>query len=284
MVKIDIVLDARAELGEGPLWDEATNRLWWIDIRGANLHRFDPASGRNETWSLREPPGSLALTRDGRLAVALASGLAWFDEASGTTTPFLPIEADKPATRLNDGRVDHKGRFWVGSMARTEHAPIGTFYRATIDGKLAVIRPAITVPNCTAFSPDGGKLYFTDTPTRRILTADIDQTTGNIGPMRLFAEVPQGGPDGGTVDAEAHLWVALWGGSALARYRPDGSLERLLDLPVRKPTCPSFGGPGFGIMYVTSARVALDDPRPGEGGLLAIDCGIKGLPECRFGD
>lgn len=264
------------------MWDERSQVLWWIDIVGEVVHRFEPATGLDRAWALPEAPGCLALARDGRLAVALASGLAWFDPASGTVTPFLPIEADNAATRLNDGRVDHQGRLWVGSMARNEGGAIGTLYRVDAPGTLTAIKTPITVPNCTAFSPDGRTIYWADSPTKRILAADLDPATGAIGAWRDFATVPRGVPDGGTVDSAGHLWVALWDGSALARYAPDGTLVGLVDLPTRRPTCPCFGGADLRTLYVTSATRGLTDIRPGEGGLLALDVDVPGLPEARF--
>ncbi len=281
MSEVRCALEAQAALGEGPVWCEVTNRLWWIDIVGQILHRFDPATGGDDTWPLPEPPGTLALCGDGRIVVALASGLSWFDPATGALTPFLPIDADNPATRLNDGRCDRQGRLWVGSMARKGGGPVGTLYRVS-GSTLTAIRPGIIVPNCTAFSPDGRTMYFADSPTKKIVSCTLNPETGEIGAPKLFAEPPRGAPDGGTVDAEGHLWVALWDGSALARYRPDGSLERLVDLPVRRPTCPAFGGEGLATLFVTSARNGLDAPGDVDGGILAFEPGVCGLPESRF--
>lgn len=283
MTDIACVLPARAELGESPVWCARTARLWWVDIRGERLHRFDPAAGADEVWPLPEPAGCLALGADGRIVLALASGLAWFDPGDAAVTPFLAIEADDPATRLNDGRVDRQGRLFVGSMARAGGGAVGTLYRADAEGGLAVMRRAITVPNCAAFSPDGRRMYFADSPTRQIVVSALDPATGDLGAPVPFATVPRGVPDGGTVDAEGHLWVALWDGAAIARYRPDGSLATLIDLPVRRPTCPAFGGADLGTLYVTSARTGLDAPGAADGGILAFRPGVVGMLEAFFG-
>ena len=283
MPAITIALDAKAILAEGPVWCARSNALWWVDIPGQILHRFTPATGTDATWPTPEPAGCLALAADGRVVVALASGLAWFDQAAATFTQFLPIEADNPKTRLNDGRCDRQGRLWVGSMARAGGGPVGTLYRVDPPATLHTIRHPITVPNCTAFSPDGTTMYWADTPTKQILATSLDPETGALGTPRVFATTPRGAPDGGTVDAEGHLWVALWDGSAIARYAPDGTLAELIDLPVRRPTCPCFGGPDLATLYITSASIGLDSPQPGEGGIIALDVGVRGLPETFFG-
>lgn len=283
MVAVRCVLEAGALVGEGPVWCAATRRLWWVDILGRSLHRFDPATGADTVWALPEQPGCLALAADGRLVVALASGLAWFDAAQGTVQPFLPIEADDPATRLNDGRCDRQGRLWVGSMKAGAQAAPGSLYCAEASGALRRVRGGIGVPNATAFSPDGRTMYFADTPTRRIVVSTLDPVSGERGAERLFAEVTRGMPDGAALDAAGDLWVALWDGAGLAHYRPDGTLVEIIDLPARRPTCPVFAGAGLEEMYVTSARFGLADPRPADGGLLMLRPGARGLAESRFG-
>lgn len=283
--QVDCVLPIGAELGEGILWCERTDTVWWVDIRAPSVNRFNPTTGANTAYPMPEPVGCLALGQDGRILAALASGLAWLDPATGTLTDFTRIEADEPRTRLNDGRCDRQGRLWVGSMNRAPEGPGGAFYCATADGALRRVIDKVGVPNCTAFSPDGRTMYFADSPTRKIRAWDLDPSTGEISNERLFAQIAddEGVPDGGTVDAEGHLWVAQWGGSQLSRFRPDGTRERTLPVPVRRPTCMAFGGPNLDILYITSARTGLTDPRPEEGGLLAVRTGVKGLREARFG-
>jgi sugar lactone lactonase YvrE len=282
---ISCVLPIEAQLGEGPVWCEREQVLWWVDIRAPAVNRFNPALGTNTAFAMPEPVGCLGLGQDGRILAALASGLSWLDPADGSLAAFTPIEADEARTRLNDGRVDHQGRLWVGSMNRTPDGPGGALYCATADGGLRLIESGIKVPNCTAFSPDGRTMYFTDTPTRRIRAFDLDPATGALANERTFAQIAdsEGAPDGGTVDAEGHLWVAQWDGSQLSRFRPDGSRERVVPLPVRRPTCMAFGGADFDTLYVTSARTGLAEPGPYDGGVLAFKPGVRGLPEARFG-
>ncbi len=243
----ECVVAARAELGEGAVWCSLRNVLWWVDINAPALHRFDPASGDDCAWLMPEPVGCMGLGADARVVVALASGLAWFDPASERVEMFLPIEADQPATRLNDGRCDRQGRLWVGSMARKGGEPIGTLYRCDARSPVAVLNH-IRVPNCTAFSPDGSTMYFTDTPTNRIRAFDVEPASGEISNAREFATVPEadGHPDGATVDAEGGLWVAHWDGWRVSRFHEDGRLDRSIRLPVPRPTCCAFGGEDLG--------------------------------------
>ncbi len=283
-MEISCVLPIAAELGEGPVWCERDQVLWWVDIRAPSVNRFDPSSGANTVFAMPEPVGCLALGAGTHILVALASGLSWLDPETGELAPFTPIEADDPRTRLNDGRCDRQGCLWVGSMNRGPDGPGGALYRAHADGTLARVRGGIGVPNCTAFSPDGRTLYFADSPTRRIRAFDLDPATGGLSGERIFATIADdaGVPDGGTVDAEGCLWVAHWDGARLSRFCPDGTLDRVVSLPVRRPTCMAFGGPDLDVLYVTSARAGLTDPGLDDGGVLAFRPGVRGLPEARF--
>jgi sugar lactone lactonase YvrE len=280
-------LDARASLGEGAVWCDRTQALFWVDINAPALHRFDPATGADRLWPMPEPIGCLALSQDRRIVVALASGLAWFDPDTGALDRFLPIEADEPRTRLNDGRCDRQGRLWVGSMRRSAGGPLGTLYRCS-GAEAAPMLTGIEVPNCTAFSPDGTTLYFADTPTNRIRAFALDAGTGELSDERDFASVPadEGHPDGATIDAAGGLWVAHWDGWRISRFRPDGTLDRSIRLPVPRPTCLAFGGPDLATLFVTSARIGLDAPglarAPLSGGVFALRPGETGLPEPRF--
>ncbi len=289
-MQIDCVLPAGALLGEGPVWCPEAGALYWVDIPASVLHRFDPADGSDRVWPLPEFAGCVALATGGRLVLALASGLAWFDPTSGAVTPFLPIEADNPRTRLNDGRCDRQGRLWVGSMQfGADIGPAGALYRCGADGTRATMLTGITVPNCLSFSPDGRTMYFADSPTRRIRAFALDPDSGEIGSEREFATVheDEGVPDGAAVDAEGCLWVAHYNGWRVSRFRPDGRLDRVVEMPVQRPTCCSFGGPGLDTLYVTTGSRNLDEEAlrrgPLAGGLFAFRPGVRGLPESRFG-
>jgi sugar lactone lactonase YvrE len=281
------VLPAAARLGEGAVWSARDAALWWVDILAPALHRFDPATGQDVAWAMPESIGCMALGKDSRVLVALASGLSWFDPSSGRLEVMHRIEADVATSRLNDGRCDRQGRLWVGSMDRS--GPHGALYCCEHDRPDAPRRvlAGISVPNSTGFSPDGGTMYFADSPTRSIRAFALDPATGEIDGGRVFATIEHGVPDGATVDAEGGLWVACWDGWRVLRFRPDGGLDRTVMMPVPRPTCCAFGGPDLRTLFVTSARNGLDDETlqkaPLSGGVFAFDPGIRGIAEATFG-
>lgn len=288
MIEPVCVLDARARLGEGALWCDRAHVLWWVDIEAPALHCFDPATGADHAWPMPESIGCLALGRDRSVVVALASGLAWFDPETQRIDRFLEIEAREPDTRLNDGRCDHQGRFWVGSMARNAAGARGRLYRCETTHATPMLA-GIQVPNSIAFSPDGRTMYFADTPTGTIRAFDLDPASGRLSGERDFAAIPpfDGLPDGAAVDVNGGLWVVHWGGGRISRFRPDGRLDRSIRLPVPQPTCCAFGGADLGTLFVTSARGGLDSEAlsraPLSGGVFSLRPGVRGLPEPRFG-
>jgi sugar lactone lactonase YvrE len=283
------VLDARARLGEGPVWDPREGVLYWVDIRAPALHRFDPASRSTRTWPMPEAIGSVALREAGGVLVALRSGLHVLDLDGGGLALVCAPEPDRPDNRLNDGRCDRHGRFWVGSMHQQLRAPTGALYRVDPDHTAHRLLGGITVPNSVAWSPDGRTLYFADTPTREIGAYPVDPASGVLGARRVFARVPDdaGYPDGATVDADGYLWSAQWDGWRVTRYAPDGGVDRVVDLPVQRPTSCALGGERLDVLYVTSAAAGLGPAElargPLAGGLFAVEVGVPGLPEPRFG-
>jgi L-arabinonolactonase len=283
------VLDAHNTLGEGILWNDLTSRLFWTDIESSELWSLHPATGSVQRWPLPERLCSLALTRDdNRLLLGLASGLAFFDLASGTLERLHDVEAQLPTTRLNDGRVDRQGRFVFGMFNQAEipKLPIGGFYRLNRDLSLERLPLGdVAIANSICFSPDGATMYYADSATREIRCCDYDPATGAIGRLRVFAaaDAAAGDPDGSTIDADGYLWSARWGAGQVVRFAPDGRVDRILALPAMQPTCLAFGGPELDVLYVTSASVGLQDARPDDGGLFARGLDVRGLPEQRFG-
>lgn len=289
---IDVVVDLKTTLGEGPLWDVAQQSLYWIDSADGRIFRSTAHGERIRAWEVGQKIGSMALTRDGDSAlVALQDGLWRMEFSTGELTLLAEIEADLPHNRLNDGKVDRAGRFIFGSMDTLEESASGKLYSYSPDGSLTVLDEGITVSNGPCFSPDGSILYFADTWTGEIWAYDYDLSTGAASNRRTFAAVDTssgGAADGATVDADGYLWQALVYGGKIIRYAPDGSVDRVIDFPVRKPTSVTFGGPDLDVLYVTSmAKPPL--PRfPGDGqlrgSLFAIrGLGVHGIPEPRFG-
>ena len=273
-------------LGESPVWDERAACLYWVDIRRPAIRRLDAASGNVQTWPMPALVGSIALVEDGRLLVALPQQLALFDPQTAALEAFVEPPPMPPEHRFNDGRCDRQGRFWVGSMHNITRAPEGVLY--CLEGtSLRAVRSGICIPNSLAFSPDGATMYFADSLRHALFAYDYDGARGAMGPERMLATtVPPGFPDGSTVDADGFLWNAEFNAARLVRYAPDGRVDRIVPMPVQRPTCCAFGGADLDVLYVTTASQHMkpDELRaqPLAGALLSLDVGVRGLPEPRF--
>jgi L-arabinonolactonase len=289
-VKVELLVAAQARLGECALWCDRKAALYWTDIEASTVSRWNEASGDVQQWTLPDRVGSFALcTQPDQLLLGLATGIALFNMATGAMSPIVPVEPQHPSTRINDGRCDAQGRFVFGMFNGAQGAAaIGHFYRVT--AQLHVERlplPPAGVANSIAFSPDGALMYFTDTWTRQICCADY-HADGRIGPPRPFVRIPdwQGFPDGSTVDSGGGLWSAQWDGGCVVRYDHTGVETARIPLPASRPTCPAFGGAELDRLFVTSARIGLDEAalraQPTAGDVFALLSGWRGLPEHRF--
>jgi sugar lactone lactonase YvrE len=290
-VKIDILLDVKTILGEGPLWDVAQERLYWIDSLGQRVFRATADGRELRSWLVPAAIGSIALTRDGTtLITALATGLHVLDPGTGEVTLITDPEPDLPRNRLNDGKVDRRGRFVFGSMDTTEQDRSGRLYRLDPTYELTMLDDNLAISNGPCWSPDDSTFYFSDTNSGEIWAYDYDIETGAVSNRRGFATIetsPTGGFDGSTVDSEGGLWNALVYDGKVVRYAPDGTVDRVIDMPVKKVTSVMFGGPALDTLFVTSmAKPPLprfpDDP-VSAGSLFTITgLGVTGLPEPRF--
>ncbi|KRR07940.1 calcium-binding protein [Bradyrhizobium jicamae] len=291
-MQIEIVADLKTTLGEGPLWDVEQQRLYWLDSIDGRVFRATADGRELRAWDVGAKIGSMALRRDGMHAlVALQSGVHDLDLESGVLTPIATPETHLPRNRLNDGKVDRRGRFLFGSMDTLEDEASGRLYRLDPDLSLHVLDEKIIVSNGPCWSPDDRTFYFADTWTGEIWAYDYEIETGAATKRRRFATVDRsngGAADGATVDAEGFLWQALVYDGKLVRYAPDGSVDRIIEMPVRKVTSVMFGGPNLDILYVTSmAKPPLPrfpDDGQQRGALFAITgLSVKGIPEPRFG-
>lgn len=291
-MKIEVVVDVKTTLGEGPLWDVEQERLYWIDSFDGRVFRATADGREIRSWDVPMKIGSMALRKDGSGAVvSLQRGFHLLDFATGDVTLIHDPEPDRRMNRLNDGKVDRRGRFFAGSMDTMEEGPSGGLYRLDPDFSVTRIDSGIICSNGPCWSPDDRTFYFADTWTGEIWAYDYDIATGAATNRRTFTRVDTsrgGAADGSTVDAEGFLWNALVYDGRLVRYAPDGSIDRIIDMPVRKITSVMFGGPKLDTLYVTSmAKPPL--PRfPGDGvlrgSLFAITgLGVTGTPEPRFG-
>jgi len=289
-MRIEVLVDVKTILGEGPLWDVEEERLYWIDSFGANIFRCTHDGREIRAWDLPQKIGSMALRQGGGAVLSLARGFHFLDFKTGDVELIVDPEPGKANNRINDGKVDKRGRFIAGTMDTMEEGPNGALYRLDPDLSLHRLASDIIVSNGPCWSPDGRIFYFNDTWTGEIWAYDYDLATGNITNRRVFAKIDTsrgGAADGSTVDAEGYVWNALVYDGRLIRYAPDGKVDRTIEMPVKKVTSVMFGGPKLDTLYVTSmAKPPL--PRfPGDGvlrgSLFAIHgLGIKGVPEVRF--
>jgi sugar lactone lactonase YvrE len=280
---------ARCHVGENPLYDEARDRLFWIDVRETPaIHAITLSTGAEAAWPMREDIGSIALAGDDRLLVALRSGFAFFDCGNGVLTPIVDPEPGLPHNRLNDGKCDATGRYWCGSMNPESGTADGSLYVLDRDLQCRKVLDDLVTPNGIAWSDDGATMYLADTRRGQIYAFGFDAEEGRLSNRRIFADLGAmpGGPDGATLDADGYLWSAQFDGGCLVRYAPDGAMDRIVRLPVTKPTSCGFGGQGYRKLYVTTATRDLSDDdlraEPLAGRMLVLDVGVAGRPPHPF--
>jgi sugar lactone lactonase YvrE len=284
-----VVVDCANELGETPVWDAAAGLLHWVDIFAGAVYSLDPAGGEPRRFTHDAAIGAVVPRARGGLV--LAAGRALIATGLDGTRPetLVEVEPDRPGNRFNDCRVDPAGRFFGGTKVNDpDEEGRGALYRIGADLRPSVAIADTGIANGLGWSPDGTTLYFIDSPLQRLDAYEFDPATGELGGRRTVARIdPDDGlPDGLAVDAEGGIWVALARGWTLRRYSPEGTIEAELRLPVRNPTCPGFGGPELGTLYLTSAHLRSDpgfaDDGPLAGALFGIDVGVAGLPEPAF--
>ena len=290
-VPAELVLDARAELAEGPVWDDVRRVLWWVDINAGHVHRFDPAAGSDGFVEVGVPVGCVTLAEDGALAIASSEALLHFDPETGAMETLATFDLGPVPSRSNDGKCDPLGRFWVGRLALDRTPGAGTLSRLDGSGFTTVVGD-LTIPNGLDWSVDGRRMYFVESIQRTIWAFDYDQATGSLGDRRPFARLPVAGlpesavPDGLTVDADDCVWVAVWGGGCVLRLAPDGTQISRIDVPVARVSSCTFGGDDMTDLFITTAW---EDATPQEraaqptaGGIYQARPGVRGRPARRL--
>lgn len=286
--QLELVLDAKAALGEGPLWDEQTGKLYWVDIEKKQMNVFDPVSKQNVVTQFDQYVSAVALRKSGGLVLAMQYGLYLQDSEKEELIPIIDPETHLPNNRFNDGKCDPLGRFWAGTMSMNNEAEAGTLYCLNTNREVTAVVSGVSVSNGLAWSPDGRTMYFIDSPTKQVVAYDFD-ATGNISNRRVAVSIPEGEgvPDGMTIDEEGHIWVAQWGGYKVSRWNVSNG-ERLaeVDVPAAHVTSCTFGGEDLDELYITTARTDLADhvlaEQPLAGGIFRIKTAVKGLPAMKY--
>ena len=285
---VDVALDAQADLGEGPWWDQQRSQLLWVDIFTGRIHWLDPASQRDSSLEVGQPVGMVARRTSGGLVCAVRDGIAFVDAELGGCTLVKNIEADLSGNRMNDGKCDPAGRLWAGTMATDLSPYAGALYRINFDLEVTAVRTGISISNGLDWSPDGRKFYFTDSTTRCVDMYDFDVNSGDISNRRTLIQMddPIATPDGLTVDAEGTLWIAIWDAGCVRRYTPQGALIETIHLPVSRPTSVAFGGSHLDQLFVTSARNGLSIDQLSKeshaGAIFVMETGVTGLRPYAF--
>ena len=288
--KIQCVLPWQAIVGESPVWRPEEQSLYWVDIQSKQIHRFHPSSGRNQTFALPEIVTCIALRAVGGLVLTLRKHFATFDPETLKLEWIGEVECDLPDNRFNDGECDPQGRFWAGTMDAVEwSAPSGNLYRLAADRTVTRMEQNVICSNGLAWSPDGRKMYHTESFRHAIFVSDFEPATGGVSNRRPFVTLDSNGggfPDGLTVDAEGFVWSNVVGLGQIRRYDPKGKIERVVQLPVPRATDCTFGGPDLRTLYVTSARETMTSAQlaaaPLSGSVFAIDCDVAGLPSASY--
>lgn len=283
--RVEIVVAAGARLGEGPVWDVRTSRLAWVDVLASNVYLTDVRTGSTDVIPVPLHVGAIVPRAAGGFVAALQDGF-WVI-GMGPPQPLAQVPEASPGLRFNDGKCDPAGRFWAGTMAYDEATGAGALYCLGPDARATLVLDELTIPNGLAWSADGSTMYFIDSSTQRIDAFSFRPSTGEIGDRRRVVDIPRevGTPDGMTIDAEGGLWVALWDGSAVHRYL-NGHLDRVIGLPVSRPTSCAFGGDDMDELFVTSASDGLSAgeraAQPHAGAVFRVRPGVRGVAPAQF--
>jgi L-arabinonolactonase len=284
---IRLVLDCRNQHGEGPVWVPSSETLLWTDIETPALNVFNTQSGTHEEIHLEQKLGSFAIIDERTILAAFSDTIAVYDWVEKSTIRGVPIEQDIDGTRMNDGRTDRQGRFVVSGFDPKEEDRAGIYH---VNEKLHITPwfRGISSGNSICFSPDGSIMYFADSPEAKMWAFDYDSDLPGITNKRLiydFMDEP-GLPDGSVVDSEGYIWNAEWNGSRIVRISPDGVLDRVVEVPVKNPTCIAFGGGDLKTLYITTSRLMLSESElesmPTSGSLYALDIDVAGIADVRF--
>lgn len=284
---VDVALDARAEVGEGPVWDGERQRLIWVDIYRGEVHLFDPVSGGDEALSVHRAVGIAVPSERGDLVMAVRGGFQRLDPTSGRADWVAEVEAELPENVMNDGACDQAGCFLAGTTSESGRRGVGSLYRLRPDDSVERLLEGVTLSNGIDWSPDGRRMYYVDSDLQRIDMFDYASESA-LANRRVFVDVaPElGMPDGLTVDSDGYVWLAMWDGAAVRRFSPEGALDRVVELPVSQVTSCAFGGKHLDQLFVTTASWRFDEEawlrEPRAGAVFMVETGTVGQTQTRF--
>ena len=287
MYKAKLVIDAKAALGEGPIWDNEKKLLYWIDIINKEVRIFDPKTSFERKIILEQQIGTVVVGTNERLVVALENGFYFLDLKTEKMSFITDPESNIPENRFNDGKCDPAGRFWAGTLSKENGK--ASLYCLDTDLRVAKKVENVTVSNGIVWNVDTKKMYYIDTPTNEVWGFDYDIRTGDISNKAVVINIPkeEGHPDGMTIDSEGMLWVAHWGGWRVSRWDPEeGKKLDEVKVPASNVTACAFGGDDLDELYITTARTGLCDEdlkeQPEAGGLFCVKTKVKGVPAFKF--
>lgn len=286
---LQLEIDAKALLGEGPCWDADEQILYWVDIPNKSLHIYDTKTKTDKAVNLNKQISSVVVRESGGLVVTMENGIHFFDVDSNTLDLIVDPESDIPGNRFNDGKCDPEGRFWAGTMSFDESEGAGSLYLLNSDLSISKVKENVTISNGITWSPDYRVMYYVDSPTKQVVAYDYNISTGEISNERVVITIPDGEglPDGITSDLEGNIWIAHWDGGKVSRWNPmTGKLLDFISIPVSKVTSCIFGGENLNELYITTASIGLDDKgwehEPHAGGVFRLMTNIQGMPTFKF--
>jgi sugar lactone lactonase YvrE len=284
-VALELVIDLRCELAESPMWDDRLGELVFVDITGERVHRYHPGTGAHRSYPVGQPVGAAAARVGPGLVLAVRDGYAALDLESGEVTSIADVARGDQAPRMNDGKVDPAGRFWAGTLSADGVSGAGTLYRLEPDATVTAVLAGVGVSNGMAWSLDGRTMYYIDSAAGGVDAFPFEPATGDLGERQRLIEIPErlGLPDGMTIDEEGCLWVALYDGSQVRRYTADGTLDRIIDLPVRRVTSCAFGGTDLSELFITTATHRPGVREPLAGAVFRCRPGPRGVAAARYG-
>lgn len=288
---VELVIDSKSELGEGAIWNYRTGELLWINIKGKILNFYNPRTDNNKEMFTGQLIGTVVPAESGKVLVALQNEIYRFDPKSGSKKLLVDPEKHLSNNRFNDGKCDPIGRFWAGTMSTAGENNAGALYCFEGDSTISKKIENVSISNGIVWSLDKTKMYYIDTPTQKVMVYDYDDVSGEISNPKVAIEVSSemGYPDGMTIDAEGNLWIALWGGAAVACWNPEnGKLVKTIQVPAKNVTSCAFGDDDLGTLYITTAREGTSkeelEKYPNAGGVFKCRIGVQGVKAFFFND